>query len=201
MKTGFYCKVEGCGAVVLDLQSHLRRIHCLPTSDSTYINCITVPESVHRQVFFKDSGRKFNPLADINKNVRLTTNLVNHIALSSSTILHSDIDHSDIDVTNNNDDSSSFDFASNFVDNFSKDAAVSNFFVPKNINKTISPKFLNLITTYRQYSSSISGGSRSDKFARMDMTNLRNILNSVGKENFSQISKLNEHFTLELKSK
>ena len=139
---------------------------------------------MHRQVFFKDSGRKFNPLADLNKNVRLTTNLVNHIALSSSTILHSDIDHSDIDVTNNNDDSSSFDFASNFVDNFSKDAAVGNFFVPKNIDKTISPKFLNLITTYRQYSSSISGGSRSDKFARMDITNLINILNSVGEENF-----------------
>ena len=201
LKTGIYCKVEGCRAIVLDLHSHLTRVHCLATSDSTYIKCFTDTESVQRQVFFKNPGRKFNPMADLNQNVRLTTNLVNLISKSSRTILHSDIVPSDIDVINSDVDSPYFDFAPSVVDEVSQDASVSNFFIPKNINKTISQKFLDVITTYRQYSSSISGGSRSDKFARMDMTNLIHILNSVGEENFFQISKLNEHFTLELKSK
>ena len=139
-------------------------------------------------------------MADLNQNVILTTNLVDHINKSSRTILHSDIVLCDIDVINSDADSPSFDFAPSVIDEVSQDASVSNFFVPKNINKAISQNFLDVIITYRQYSSSISGGSRSDKFARMDMTNLIHILNSVEEENFFQISKLNEHFTLELKS-
>ena len=52
LKTGVYCKVVGCKAVVLDLHRHLTVEHHLATSDLTYINCSTDTTSVHRQVFF-----------------------------------------------------------------------------------------------------------------------------------------------------
>ncbi|KAI6650084.1 hypothetical protein LOD99_6166 [Oopsacas minuta] len=134
-------------------------------------------------------------MADLNQNFRLITNCVDYI-LKSSTTLHSDKVHIHIDVLNNDKGSTSFDH----TDEVSKDASLSNIFVSKNIKKTISQMFLDVITAFRQYSSSISEVSRSDKVAKMGMTDLIHILNSVGEENLFQMSKLNKHFMFELKS-
>ena len=75
-KNGILCTVlvneVPCSALVLELRTHLKRIHALSSTDEIYDKAIGVEESTEIQVFFEQKNvPKYNPIHDLLLNVKV----------------------------------------------------------------------------------------------------------------------------------
>ena len=198
IKTGSSCNIDHCSAVVINLHTHLTKIHGLNPSDDLYINAMLNHETFQRRVFFRQNIHKRNPNLETNSTVTLSPQLLNNIEETSSTIGPLSEHNGDIEksATVNY---STFDFPSydSESDEYGENSAV---YIPKDISHTISQVFLKSIYAFRKHSSTISGGSRSDPFIKMDFRNLICIINNVGEKHLFHASKLNIYISRDIHS-
>ena len=181
IKTGRRCTVlvngVECAAIVLDLHIHLIRIHGLTFSNDDYKKAMAYCETFQRSVFFRESKHKSNPLYKFDRGCK--------IALTSKLMcdLKEIVPNPKLDEVSSQDDHSSGD---------------ENTFIPNNISNTVSQKISESFFSFRDYSLTISGGSRSLPNAKMDFSNLLIIFNAVGENKFFDPRKLNHFITKEL---
>ena len=184
-KYGRLCTVEEsgipCDTLVLDLKTHLKRQHGI-TSASDYSIRMDSEELVEKAVFFKQNSiAKSNPLFNFSdqSNEGIDLNLTSHESLDSNNNR----------VKNNfcQSISSPFDFPCDDIDE-------------SHIIQEVSYELTDSLRAFGNHLQTISGGFRSDKSAKMDLSNIVILTNAIGKDYIFNFQRINIHITNEVEA-
>ena len=160
IRYGVVCTVvineNKCLACVIDLPTHLNRIHKLYFPNTEYIAALQSGCQLERRVFFREKFKpKQNALYDIEVESTGQTNGVQNLDIVES----SHFPNSSPEVG-----SSVFDFSS--IDTEYSCDEYRKFTLPNDVCFKISRNFLNCFKSYEQYLPTVSGGSRSMAFSK-----------------------------------
>ena len=154
---------------VIDLPTHLHIMHHLYSPNPKYMEVIDDQRVLERQVFLNiKSLETYNSLFDFDV---------------TRTALDDEEDGEDVgevvtDSFHQNDETSTsiFDFSPNVIN----ELAVGTTAFPAH---ETSPKIMKSLNSFRSYLETVSGGLRSLAFNKMDQTNLKILLSSLGIRN------------------
>ena len=171
-----------CMTCVIDLPTHLKRVHHLYFPNPQYLNALNDPRVLERQVFYKVKSRyKYNPLSNFDP---VQTNDG-----------HDDVSGDVADTLHESRNSlySVFDFPSKETGNSTSVEATTIF------DNVTSPIIMRSLISFGSHLGTVSGGSRTKAFINMDQTNLKILLSSLGEQHLFCPDRLNKYMTHERK--
>ena len=179
-KFGRVCSIKTsklkCGVHVLDLANHIKVVHGFDSQYRSFKNAIKSSVTIGRRILFRDETIiKCNPLFNSHS---LPASDVNNVV---STKIQSD----GISIPD----------ASNVVSCSTGDGSSTD--VDINFDESDFPNYEHLLPKFQNFVVSTSGGSISIKASKIDISNVRSILNRVGQINIWKPHKFNEYITYE----